>query len=78
MRAIQNANENDLANFSRIVLEDKLYSRFFSTYPKTDVNLLEWLSIWMRRGVYRFGKFSFLNKLNEYSYISVFFYGFYF
>lgn len=52
MRSVQNANEADLQSFASIISESKLHSRFFSTYPNADFNLVEWLYSWMKKGKY--------------------------
>ena len=50
MRSVQNANEKDLQTFASIISENKLHSRFFNTYPSGDLNIVEWLCCWMKKG----------------------------
>lgn len=49
-RSVAGMNANELIDNVRSVSNNKITGRFFSFYPLRDVNILQWLSSWIKKG----------------------------
>ncbi|XP_077870178.1 uncharacterized protein LOC144363107, partial [Saccoglossus kowalevskii] len=49
-RSVAGTTHEDLITGMEGLTEGRIYGRFFSFYPKRDVDLKEWLAYWMKKG----------------------------
>ncbi|XP_065204801.1 uncharacterized protein LOC135834762 [Planococcus citri] len=50
LRAVEDVNETELVGLLAELSDHKFHSRFFTTYPKRNIDYLEWLSEWISKG----------------------------
>lgn len=49
-RSVAGMNAIELIENVKLVTNNKIIGRFFSFYPQRDVNILQWLSYWIKKG----------------------------